>query len=423
MRILYVCHNYPDPHPGDGERFAHDLLGAVRQEEGVETLFLGAADQLYRARKLGTSLQTIGDTADEMMLWTQGFDALNLSQPRFDGVLSNLQRLVRIFHPDVVHFHHVLLLGVEAIQVVRRAAPDARIVLTLQDYHPICHSGGEMIRAGSRTLCRAASPLACHACFPALAPESFVARERHIKNFLQLADTFVAPSRFLCQRYVEWGLPEDRVVVIPNAPTSMNGTAAARPPRATQTVFGCFGNLRASKGTLVALEAARLLRERGREDFALVVHGAVIPDDEFPAAFDEALRGASPRASHHGRYGRADAPALLEAVDWVIVPSIWWESSPLVIQEAFAARRPVICSNIGGMAEAVRDGVDGLWFEAGHAADLAATMERAMDDPELRGHCQAGITAPVPLEEIAARHLRLYRGAVDESRIDTPGRD
>ena len=46
----------------------------------------------------------------------------------------------------------------------------------------------------------------------------------------------------------------------------------------------------------------------------------------------------------------------MASVDWVVVPSIWWENSPLVIQEAFGYGRPVICSDIGGMAEKVTDG-------------------------------------------------------------------
>ena len=62
------------------------------------------------------------------------------------------------------------------------------------------------------------------------------------------------------------------------------------------------------------------------------------------------------------------------ACDFVVVPSIWWENSPIVIQEALAVGRPVICSNIGGMAEKVSPGVAGLHFQVGDAADLARTM-------------------------------------------------
>ena len=58
----------------------------------------------------------------------------------------------------------------------------------------------------------------------------------------------------------------------------------------------------------------------------------------------------------------AEMPSLMRSVDWMIIPSIWWENSPIVIQEAFFHGRPMICSNIGGMAEKITDGVDGLHF-------------------------------------------------------------
>ena len=73
----------------------------------------------------------------------------------------------------------------------------------------------------------------------------------------------------------------------------------------------------------------------------------------------------------------------MEEVDWVIVPSIWWENSPLVIQEAFMYGRPVICSDIGGMAEKVTDGVNGLHFRRADPDSLAETMHRAATEEGL----------------------------------------
>ena len=78
-----------------------------------------------------------------------------------------------------------------------------------------------------------------------------------------------------------------------------------------------------------------------------------------------------------GKYAHDDLPRLMAEVDWVVVPSRWWENSPLVIQEAFLHQRPVICSDIGGMAEKVADGVDGLHFRAGDPRSLARVLERA----------------------------------------------
>ena len=92
-----------------------------------------------------------------------------------------------------------------------------------------------------------------------------------------------------------------------------------------------------------------------------------------------------------GRYDHQRSAALMRNIDWVIVPSIWWENSPLVIQEAFMYGRPVICSDIGGMAEKVRDGVDGLHFRAGDAQDLADTIT-------------AGCRRPRPMVDVAREH-------------------
>jgi glycosyltransferase involved in cell wall biosynthesis len=99
----------------------------------------------------------------------------------------------------------------------------------------------------------------------------------------------------------------------------------------------------------------------------------------------------------------------MSAVDWIVVPSIWWENAPLVIQEAFLHRRPVIVSNIGGMAEAVRDGTDGLHVRPDDPVSLANAMRRAIDTPDLWQSLVAGIKPPASIAEIADRHLTVYR--------------
>ena len=94
----------------------------------------------------------------------------------------------------------------------------------------------------------------------------------------------------------------------------------------------------------------------------------------------------------------------MSSVDWVVVPSIWWENSPLVIQEAFMHGRPVICSDIGGMAEKVNDGVDGLHFRVERPPSLDPAIRPAI---ELAG----------PLAEAARRYLRYlhHRGCRRET--------
>src|SRR3546814_10549806 len=99
---------------------------------------------------------------------------------------------------------------------------------------------------------------------------------------------------------------------------------------------------------------------------------------------------------------------LMAAVDWVVVPSIWWENAPLVIQEAFQHRRPVICSDIGGMAEMVQHDVNGLHFRRGDAADLAGLMRRAAAEDGLWDRLVAGIPEIPTIGAVATRYRRLY---------------
>jgi glycosyltransferase involved in cell wall biosynthesis len=141
----------------------------------------------------------------------------------------------------------------------------------------------------------------------------------------------------------------------------------------------------------------------------LSLHGGTdYQTPEFLARF-EALVAAAPDARHHGAYVRGALPQLIAGADWVVMPSVWWENAPLVIQEAFLHRRPVIASAIGGMAEMVKDGVNGLLVPPDDPAALAAAMRRAAMEPGLWRKLKAGIGKPVTIGQAARAHLALYR--------------
>ena len=110
-----------------------------------------------------------------------------------------------------------------------------------------------------------------------------------------------------------------------------------------------------------------------------------------------------------GPYRRDELAGLLSEVDWVVVPSTWWENAPLVVSEAFRMRRPVICSAIGGLTELVADGVTGLHARAGDSLDLARVMQRALDNPDLWSLLVANLPAVPTTAEAAERHLALYQ--------------
>lgn len=392
-RVLQICHNHPRARPGGAEVYAHELHRHLRDSGEWESIFLarsGPPHSSELAPAEGIRITAVEGEADEFLLHTEGLDfdwMFGTMRGGKDLYTKDLRRFLLAVRPDVVHFQHTLFIGYDAIREVRRTLPGVPIVYTLHEFLPICHNKGQMVRTFDRSLCGEASPHRCAECFPGIAPDQFLLRERFIRSALDLVDLFVAPSATVRERFVEWGITRDRILLEDYGRVPVAVGDAARPE--PHDTLGIFGQVNPYKGFDVLLRAMQLL---GPEAPKLRVHGANLDLQEHRFR-DEiaALLAATPGVTDAGPYPPERAGEMMAAVDWVVVPSVWWENSPLVIQEAFAAGRPVICSDIGGMAEKVEDGVNGLHFPVGDPEGLAATVRHAAGTPGLWGHLREGI--------------------------------
>jgi glycosyltransferase involved in cell wall biosynthesis len=166
------------------------------------------------------------------------------------------------------------------------------------------------------------------------------------------------------------------------------------------------------KGADVLIKAAQLLSEEKDLPVRIEMYGDHSSQPEaFRKDFEALLAEAPANFIFRGPYENWRVRSLMRGVDAVVVPSIWWENSPLVIQEALASRRPIICSDIGGMAEKVRDGIDGFHFRAGDPrslAELFATLGRA---PERLQTMQSTMRRPLSIDETMARIIGVYQTA------------
>jgi glycosyltransferase involved in cell wall biosynthesis len=411
MRVLVIAHGHPAFSIGGAEVAAHNLFRGLNQSGRAEAYFLARALSPM-PRHAETSLMSLRQGEREVFLHTDAWLEFWLSNEQPDEMIEGLSRYVRLVRPDVVHFHHVIGLGMEALAAIRRLLPDASIVVTFHEYLAICHNHGQMVRHPRRTLCQQASPAACAGCFPEHTPGAFFQREMFIKDHLALATAYVSPSRFLIERYVAWGLPADRFMLIENG----LDRAAIAPPRPVpaggrRDRFGYFGQLTEFKGLLVLLEAVRRVPAALWGDATLCLFGANLEwqPAAFRAAYEKLLKQVGPRVRVHGSYRAEELPRLMAQVDWVVVPSIWWENSPIVIQEAFLHGRPPIVSDIGGMAEKVRADIDGLQFRVGSPEDLAGVLGRALSEEGLCERLAAAARPPPDLAGYASAHLDLYR--------------
>lgn len=400
ISILQVAHDHPEWTAGGTEIVARDLARALGDRPGVASRLLVAATSLQRPAMAAGSLGAMGP---DLVLRTGAYDRFHMARLDGTGWLDSMGEALRQTRPDVVHLHGLDRLGTEAIPAIRRMAPRARIVLTLHDYQLICANDGLLLTTGEGARCGGASPDACRRCFPERTAAQHALRRTTLLATLASVDRIIAPSAFLRDRFIAWGIAPDRIEVLPNAvaPIPHRGDTSQRPRR---NRFGFFGQIARHKGVLVLLDAARRLQG---SDISLVLNGGLGHSDQgFRAEFAERLAAADPVAQHLGPYGRDEIAARMASVDWVVVPSLWWENAPLVIEEARAAGRPLIVSGHGGLAEAVVHGESGLHVPPGDAAALAETMLDATD-PMLWSRL-ATARGPADFGQFVDAHLALY---------------
>lgn len=423
LRVLVVAHGHPALSIGGAEIAAHNLHKGLLALEGVDSHFLARVG-LPTRRHASTALMSLRRSEQELLYFADDYDHFLVSNRATDEIRGDFVRVLRDLRPDVVHFHHFIGLGLECLYAVRDALPEAAIVVTFHEYLGICHHHGQMVKTTGMKLCDRASPHECNACFPQIAPSRFLARERFIRDLLDLADHFVSPSRFLAGRYAEWGLDPDKFSVLENGlDVAEAAPARALPPGGRRSRFAFFGQLTAYKGADVLIDAVSRIPEAvWGEDSVLLIYGGNLErqPQAYQDRFAKLVEGAGRRVRFCGAFQNRDMPRLMRAVDWVVVPSVWWENSPVVIQEARFHGRPVISSDIGGMAEKVIDGVDGLHARAGSPEDLGDALVRCLVEDDLWPRLRAGITPTLGHVDGARAHLDIYARLLTgpETRLD-----
>lgn len=406
-RILVIAHAHPDFSLGGGEIAAYNLFKAYRNNEGVDDAwFLGRID---RGRGV-TGI--IGMRRHNEYTWEQGIDDWHLMKAAHQQSLTTwFVDLLRGLRPTIIHVHHYIHLGLEFLRVIKQVDPSIRIFITLHEYIAICRNNGQMIKTNGR-LCSRESFDECHQCFPMHSSEDFWRRKHYFNDHFRLAEGFVSPSEFLRQRYIQWGVDPERIVVIENGQPD----EAPLPPRKlregeTRNRFGFFGQITPYKGLDVLLTALTQMKKSDRKKVVLEVHGANLEhqSEDYQTRVNELRAPLIKEGAVQwvGPYQPHELRKRMAGVDWVVVPSVWWENSPMVIQEAFVCGRPLLVSDIGGMAEKVRDRVDGIHVQSGNSTDWISAILHAKEE-EVWSDLRDGVRPPINYGQCADAHIQLF---------------
>jgi len=445
MRILLTVHQYfPDYYTGT-EAVARHVAAGLRAAGHDVRVFTG-----YPARRA---------MADDERFEEYTFESIPVM--RFHhvrspmGACTNIMRgeysneffaayfrsYVQRFQPDVVHIFHMARLSSSVIDVCREL--HIPMVHTVTDFWSVCSTC--VLRLPDNRICpgprRLGANCVKHLLTNAEVPPAFrllahfpdwlvglavwavnhklllrnSIHGQHVQALSQRRDWLVARlnqvdrllvlTHTLRGVFIRHGVHPRRITVLPHGMETAHISRTDQRGRGGALRVGFLGQIAEHKGCHILIQAVQSLAADAKVE--LLFHGN---RDENPEYRDRllALAHNDPRIEFRGPYDHAQIDAVLRNLDVVVVPSIWYENTPLVIYEACAAGCPVIASNLGGMAEMVRHNQDGLLFKMGSVPALAQALDLLARDRTVLRRLAEGVRPPKRIAEYVAELEGIY---------------
>lgn len=355
-------------------------------------------------------------------------------------------QIIEAFKPDVIHFFHLNRLGTGLIERAFQAAVPATFTPT--DFWAVCPTA-QLVLADGR-LCAGPSTFAgnCVKHFAETTNNSFAARaikwlrtpvvdtvvqltlakvmplypkrhevfamgERLSTNVhrLNLLQKIFSPNPFMTELLVRYGVHADRILessygidqtASPSHLPVIRHKTAGRPVQ-----VGFVGTLAPHKGCHVLIEAFKACIAAREVHAELKIYGS---PEHFPDYAQHLMQLAAdhPSIAFCGVFPNSEIADVMEGIDVLAVPSLWYENTPLVVYSAQAAGRPIIASNLPGISVVVTHDINGLLFETGNVDDLALQLGRTIVEPGLIARLGAACTPPKSTAEYVDELLAVW---------------
>lgn len=446
VKVLLAIHHFPPTYSSGAEVYVYRLASwLLRQGFDVEVVCVESIEYDGDAQ-----LECQHDIYESIPVWRlhlkTGSDAFQRS---FENPVVGrwFGQLLRELRPDVVHVNSCYLLSASIISETKQQG--LPLIVTLHDFWFLCPRITLLKPTGD--LCTVPEdPAECAWClatekrrfrWPEIASqgvagaiakrwlvslpmssllgvypsvESIEYRRRVLMDALRQADVILSPSKFLRSMFIEQGVDAKKIVysrlgldtshwIVPPEPHSES-------PEDLRLSY--IGQLAPHKGVHLLIQAFdRLIQSQRRP--ALKIYGDAQAFPEYGRSLMMMANG-NPRVEFAGRFENCRVAEILSDTDVVVVPSMWYENSPITIMEALTTGTPVVTADIGGMSELVQHDVNGLLFERGNITDLTNELQRLLDEPELV-NALASNAHPVrmiddEMEQVALLYEQMLRG-------------
>ncbi len=294
-----------------------------------------------------------------------------LHAPHSAREAARFGRLLSETAPDLVHIHNYFPLFTPAI-FHEAKAHGLPVVHTLHNFRMMCLNGFLLRDGKVCEACIGKTPHmgVVHRCYRgslagSLALARMIVRQRRT-GWAQTVDRFIALTQFERSKFIEGGLPPDRVAVKPNFIPDPGMHETVAPDARHGALF--VGRLSPEKGLRTLLAAWRNI------DYPLRIggDGPMMAELRATAGANVTLLGRLPSSQIYDEMARAA---------FLVMPSTWYEGFPVTIVEAFALGLPILASRLGSMSELIVPGETGLLFDPGDADDLSRAVRAALAAP------------------------------------------
>ncbi|MFQ5616442.1 MAG: glycosyltransferase [Anaerolineales bacterium] len=324
-------------------------------------------------------------------------------------VYREMREVIRRVQPRIVHCHNTFPRISPSVYYAARAE-GIPVVQRLPNYRLFC-AAAFFFRQGQ--VCEECLGKAIpwsgvvHACYrgsrvgTAVVAAMLVAH-RALRTWQKMVDVFIALTEFGRQKFIEGGLPADKIVVKPNFLYPDPGPG---PGGGDYVLF--VGRLSPEKGIETLLAAWRRLRGQ--------IPLKIVGDGPLASLVEEAAR-QRPDVEWLGRLPKEPVLSLMREAQALVFPSIWYEGFPVVIVEAFAVGLPVVASNLGNMASLIEPGRTGVHFSPGDPDDLVGRIEWLLAHPAKAAAIRAQARAEFEAKYTAGRNYQTLMEIYDTAR-------